>query len=200
MFYYAGVDFEDKMYPCGDAPDFDRSSWTDVKHTMGMEYPNLPYLIDGETKITETMVIMQYVAKKWRPELLGKTSAEMGRVNMIAAQVHSLKMMATGPCYGSGDADAIIESCRPPLQKLVEVMGDNDWLAGPNLTWVDFYFAELVELLDAISTGAFKGEFPALEAYTDRFFKLPNLAEAWADDSKLMKAPFNNKMAKLLNE
>ena len=28
---------------------------------------------------------------------------------------------------------------------------------------------------------------------------LPGLAEAWADDSKLMKAPFNNKMAAHLN-
>ena len=65
MFYYLKVDFEDVMYDCGDAPDFDKSSWLDVKETMGFEYPNLPYLIDGETKLTETVAIMQYIAKKY---------------------------------------------------------------------------------------------------------------------------------------
>ena len=54
MFAYLNVEFEDKMYDCGDAPDYDRSSWTSVKETLGIDYPNLPYLIDGNTKISET--------------------------------------------------------------------------------------------------------------------------------------------------
>ena len=83
MFYYLNVDFEDKQYECGDAPEYDRSSWTDVKFTLGMEYPNLPYLIDGETKITETMAIHMYIAKKYDPSLLGSSAAEVGRVQML---------------------------------------------------------------------------------------------------------------------
>lgn len=31
MFAYLSVEFEDKMYEVGDAPDYDRSSWLDVK-------------------------------------------------------------------------------------------------------------------------------------------------------------------------
>ena len=58
MFHYLNVDFEDKLYEAGDAPDFDKSCWLDVKGTLGLEYPNLPYLIDGETKLTETVAIM----------------------------------------------------------------------------------------------------------------------------------------------
>ena len=58
MFYYLNIDFEDTLYEAGDAPDFDKSCWTDVKETLGLEYPNLPYLIDGETKLTETVAIM----------------------------------------------------------------------------------------------------------------------------------------------
>lgn len=125
MLYYCKVTFADKMYETGDAPDFDKSTWLNEKHTLGMEYPNLPYLIDGEARITETMAIMQYVAKKYRPELLGSSAAELGRVNMLASQVHELKMKATMPCYMTGDREAIIEECRPLLAKLVEVMGDN---------------------------------------------------------------------------
>ena len=119
---------------------------------------------------------------------------------MLLDKVHSLKMKATIPCYVSGDAEALIEDCRPLLAKIVEVMGESEWIAGANLTWLDFYFAELIDLLNAISDGLFNAEFPAMQAYWDRFIALPNLAEAWADDTKCMKTPFNNKMAKLCNE
>lgn len=85
MFAYCEVAFEDKMYDVGPGPDFDRSDWLNVKQTLGFEYPNLPYLIDGQTKITETAAIMKYIARKYKPELLGSSAAELGRIEMLAA-------------------------------------------------------------------------------------------------------------------
>ena len=157
-------------------------------------------MIDGDTNITETVAIQQYIAQKYKPELLGRSAVELGRIHMLLNYVKDLKGKATTPCYQTGDAPAIIETCRPILAKIVEVMGDSEWIAGANLTWLDFYFAELVDLLDKISNGLFNTEFPTLGPYWDRFIALPNLAEAWADDEKCMKTPFNNKHAKLLNE
>jgi len=80
MFYYLNVDFEDKLYEVGEGPDFDKSSWLDEKETLGLEYPNLPYLFDGEAKLTETVAIMQYIAKKYQPALVGTGAAEIGRI------------------------------------------------------------------------------------------------------------------------
>ena len=199
MFHYLKVNFADITYEQGGAPDFSRAAWTDVKETLDLEYPNLPYLIDGDVKITETVAIMQYIAKKYRPTLLGMSAAEMGRISMLLDKVHNLKMKATMPCYMTGDTEAIIEECRPLLAKIVECMGDSEWIAGPNLTWLDFYFGELLDFLNAISDGLFYAEFPTTQTYWERFISMPNLGEAWADDSKLMKAPFNNTQAKLLN-
>ena len=54
MFLYLDVDFVDKLYEVGEAPGYDRSCWYDVKYTLGLEFPNLPYLIDGDIKLTET--------------------------------------------------------------------------------------------------------------------------------------------------
>ena len=85
---------------------------------------------------------------------------------------------------------------RPLLEKIFEVMGDKPWIAGQNLTWLDFYFAELLDLLNTISDGLFNTEFPTMQAYWERFIALPNLADAWEDDTKCMKSPFNKKMAK----
>lgn len=194
MFYYVKQNFADRTYECGDAPDFDKSSWTDVKETLGFEFPNLPYLIDGEVKLTETAAIMQYIAKKWRPALLGKNSYEVGRINMLWAHVSKLKEVSTFPCYmGDGNAEPIIQDCQTRLAKIVEVMGDSQFIIGDNLTWLDFYFAENLDMLNALSDGFFYSQFPSLQAYWDRFIFMDGLAEAWADDTKLMKAPFNNK-------
>jgi glutathione S-transferase len=65
------VDFEDKQYARGPAPEYDASQWTDEKNNLGMDFPNLPYLFDEDYKITESMAIMKYICAKWKPELLG---------------------------------------------------------------------------------------------------------------------------------
>jgi glutathione S-transferase len=44
---YTGTKFEDRMLSCTPAPEFDRSAWTNVKNTLGLDFPNLPYFIDG---------------------------------------------------------------------------------------------------------------------------------------------------------
>ena len=131
-----------------------------VKETLGLEYPNLPYLIDGDVKITETVAIMQYIAKKYCPSLLGTSAAEVGRISMLLDKVGSLKMKATIPCYLSGDAEAIMAECKPLLEKILECMGDNDWIVGSSITWLDFFFAELVDMLNAVSEGAIYQDYP----------------------------------------
>ena len=41
------------------------SEWPDIKFTLGFDFPNLPYLKDGEFKMTETIPIQKYIAAKW---------------------------------------------------------------------------------------------------------------------------------------
>ena len=66
-----GVDFDMVEYECGDAPEYSRETWTDAKFNLGLDFPNLPYLFDGETKLTETLAIHRYLADKYAPSLLG---------------------------------------------------------------------------------------------------------------------------------
>ena len=58
---YSEVDIEEVLYEAGEGPEFDLSSWRDVKFTLGLEFPNLPYLMDGDVKLTQTIPIMQLV-------------------------------------------------------------------------------------------------------------------------------------------
>lgn len=99
LLHYCGVEFEDKMYAYGPAPDFDRSDWFNVKQTLGLDMPNLPYLIDDEIKLTETVAIMKYICAKWRPELISCDPVNYATSEMIYDKISQLKMTSTMPCY-----------------------------------------------------------------------------------------------------
>merc|ERR1711957_185448 len=69
---YCGVEYNLVEYEQGDAPDFSREPWLEKKFNLGLAFPNLPYLVDGDFSMTETLPIHKYIAEKWRPELLGE--------------------------------------------------------------------------------------------------------------------------------
>ena len=65
MLAYSGVDYEDKQYEQGEGPEFCRKVWSEVKPTMPHDFPNLPYLIDGDVAITESSAIYRYIINKY---------------------------------------------------------------------------------------------------------------------------------------
>ena len=197
MFYYAQVDFDDVTYDVGAGPEWSRESWTSVKPSMPHAYPNLPYLIDGDFTLTETAAIMKYIARKWKPELLGTTPEEFATAEMMSYHVGTVKGLATMPCYQTkdGDRDAILTPIWPHLDKIVQFIGEHKWIAGDNLTWLDFAFWELIDYINFIAKGTLFDKYPTLAPYHQRFLELPGFSEAWKDDEKLMKYPYNNAMA-----
>ena len=60
---FCGVDYDLEEYQQGGPPDFDKSCWFDKKQTLGLPFPNLPYLVHGDVKLTETLAIHQYLAE-----------------------------------------------------------------------------------------------------------------------------------------
>lgn len=56
LLYYKEVEFENKLYPIGPAPDYDGSEWLAAKPTLGLDFPNLPYFIDGDVKLSQVIL------------------------------------------------------------------------------------------------------------------------------------------------
>lgn len=193
---YCGVEFENKMYEVGDAPEYSRDVWFNEKPKLGMDFPNLPYFMDGSFKMTESLPIHEYIADKWCPALKGKTPQMRAKVNMLAAIVGELKMGVTMPCY-SGDKDKLMDAISSKLPGILKFKGDNKFLVGNDVTYVDFYFFELVNLMAYVKQDLFS-EYSALEAYVKSMHSLPKLGAYLADPNCVDKnLPFNNKMAKI---
>lgn len=55
LLYYVGVEYEDRRYNFGPAPDFSRAEWLEDKEKLKeiLDFPNLPYYIDGNVKLTQ---------------------------------------------------------------------------------------------------------------------------------------------------
>ena len=73
---YLGVEYQMVEYEQGDAPKYSRDQWLQEKYNLGLDFPNLPYLIDGDVALTETIAIHKYIASKWGPQLLGRDVTE----------------------------------------------------------------------------------------------------------------------------
>ena len=196
---YLGVDYNEDIYEQGDAPEFSRAQWFDVKNSLGLAFPNLPYMLDGDMKVTETLAIMKYICNKNGPELLGKDSQQVGKVEMVASNISELKGAVTMPCYTVGDKSTITTELLKKVVPIINFLGEKPFLCGDNVTYPDFIFFELCDLMQFISDGQLFERFPVLENYWMRVKELPRLKEYYEDDTKCIKRPFNNKIAKINN-
>ncbi len=55
LLHYKGVEFEDKLYTIGPAPEYDGSGWLNDRSNLGLDFPNLPYYFDGDIKLTQVL-------------------------------------------------------------------------------------------------------------------------------------------------
>ena len=107
---YLGKEYNAVDYEQGDGPEFSRESWLQVKPNLGLDFPNLPYLLDGDVKITESGAMLRYIANKYGDQSFsGKNAKDKAIVDMMYGVVSDIKS-AVGPhMYGTGDKNSVIE-------------------------------------------------------------------------------------------
>jgi len=199
---YTGTQFTDTQFVCkakgegqGDpmGPNWDRSQWLDVKFTKGLAFPNLPYFIDGDVKLTQTHAIMRHVARKH--DLCGKTDEERDRCDMITEQCMDFRNGWVRLCYGTWEKakDGYVAGLPDTLKGFEDFLGDNPWFAGQNLTFVDFHMYELL-----FQHTKFVPEIVAkcqkLTAFIKRFEELPKI-KSFLESPRYVNLPMNNRMA-----
>ena len=99
---YCGVNYNMVEYTMGQAPEFNRDEWLTQKEKLGLDFPNLPYFIDGDFSLTETLPIHKYITDKWRPELQGKDPQTRATISMLSAIIYDLKFKQAVSYYTQG--------------------------------------------------------------------------------------------------
>ncbi|XP_071624577.1 glutathione S-transferase 2-like isoform X1 [Heliangelus exortis] len=185
---YTETPCQERRYRPGAAPDFDHSDWTNEKEKLGLDFPNLPYLIDGPTKLTQSNAILRYIARKHG--MVGETEEEILRVDMLENQIMDLRMSFARLCY-SPDFEklkaAFLEQLPGKLRELSRFLGSRLWFAGQKLTFVDFVAYDVLDQFRMFvpqcpelggNLGQFLQRFEALEKisaymHSGRFMKTP---------------------------
>lgn len=191
---YAGVEYEDKRYNIGPAPEYDRSEWLADKFNLGLDFPNCPYLIDGDVKLSQTFAILKYLGRKHG--LAPKTEAEHIRMDLTEAEAIDMRTKWSTLCY-----NADFEKLKPEFLKNLSVklkemstfLGSHPYFAGENITWIDFVMYELLDQHSQMSPGLLD-EFPNLKEFHARIENLEKVA-AYLKSDKCIKYPFNGPMA-----
>ena len=184
-----------EWYEIGEAPAFDNSSWLDIKNTLPLDFPNLPYMYDGETKVTQHLTILRYICDKYAPELLGETLQEKVTVNQVIYELLDIKMMITRPAYQANLNEIkpkVIENTNERVAKLVKFMEKKSkWVLGEKLSLADLYLLEVVDYWDEFNPG---GLHARLAQHRVAVLELPNINQ-YRNSSRFFARPFNNVMA-----
>uniref|UniRef100_A0A452UBY1 Glutathione S-transferase n=1 Tax=Ursus maritimus TaxID=29073 RepID=A0A452UBY1_URSMA len=196
---FTDTSYEEKRYTCGEAPDYDRSQWLDVKFTLDLDFPNLPYLMDGKNKITQSNAILRYIARKHN--MCGETEEEKIRVDIMENQIMDFRMQLIRLCY-SPDLEKLkpeyLEQLPGQLKQFSLFLGKFSWFAGEKLTFVDFLTYDVLDQNRMFEPKCLD-EFPNLKAFMCRFEALEKIANYMQSD-RFLKMPVNNKMAQWGNK
>ncbi|GFQ94115.1 glutathione S-transferase Mu 1 [Trichonephila clavata] len=171
ILHYKNVDFVDKRY------HFNKDDWKKEKFTLGLDFPNLPYYIDGDIKLTQSSAILRYVARKYG--LDGKDDQEKIRVALAEQQItdlhYGLVYLVKSHDYEAAKKE-FVKNLTNQLQLWENYLGDRKFLAGDNLTYVDFMAYDVFDFIRIIHESALDG-FPALQAFQNRIKNIPELQD-----------------------
>jgi len=174
---YLKVDFEDKQYPFGPAPDYSKEAWLNDKETLGLEFPNLPYYLDGDAKVTESKAILKYIARTRGPALVPSTPEGLAKADMVEGVAHDVQRQLVTLTYApAGTADTLAVDLAPKFQQLNAYLTKNKYAAGDKISYEDFFLYEVLHQFQRYSSEFLK-PYPALEKYIQDFEALPELAE-----------------------
>jgi glutathione S-transferase len=176
---YSGVLFEDYHYS---NPDH----WfKEDKLHLGLEFPNLPYLIDGEYNITESAAIQNYIIDKWgKPELNGKDAKDTARIesflSIFTEIAGAVRALFFNKDYETAK-NAVIEKYRPKLELLEKFVGEKEFVLG-YLTLADFVVAEESNYIERLFPEDFK-KYSFLGRIREAFNKLPEIVQYYESPS-----------------
>ena len=190
---HAAADFVEELHKAGGPPDFSKAEWFAVKPTLPLDFPNLPYLYDGDVKISQSVTILRYLGRKYGLE--SKTEAEKIRVDLIEQQLIDYRGQ---PGFYRPDFHEVIDEYKKELPaKLAGIskfLGDREYLSGGGLSYVDFLAYEWLDVQRLLVPDILK-DHANLQALVERIEALPGVKQFMQSD-RFIKYPINNNQAK----
>ncbi|CAG0900667.1 unnamed protein product, partial [Cyprideis torosa] len=186
MLEVAEIPYEVKRYPC----TLEGVEWKKDKFNLGLDFPNIPYIIDGDVRLTESLAIMRYIGRK--ANMVGTTEEEMQLADESCYRAVDLRDELARVLYyewnESGKAKFLSAEARlglPGFLKLFDKFLENKkYLAGEHITFADFHLYETLMWCEMLFPDSTDG-YPNVTALRERIHNLPAMHRLRKSDSFL---------------
>ncbi|XP_047488272.1 glutathione S-transferase class-mu 26 kDa isozyme 47-like [Penaeus chinensis] len=185
---FTGTEYEEKLY--ADGP----SEWLSEKEALGLDFPNLPYYIADDVKLSQSMAILLHVGRKH--DMCGTTDAERSTIDMLVHVADDIRMHYSLFVYLDYKTKKIeyYRRMHNTGERLSKYLGDKKWFMGDTITVVDFLMYELLDIHLKVKEDWLQ-DFNNLQEFHKRFEALPAIQEYMASP-RFIPAPLNGASAK----
>lgn len=167
---FCNIPFEDKCYLSPDAYGKDMAE-------CGIDFPNLPYLLDGDVKFSETLAIARYIVRKsGRTDLLGNTPEDEAKAHNILVTFNDLFNPALGLFFNKKINDLKMPwffKSKQQFTKIEKCLEGKDYAIG-YLTMVDFFIAEGSFYFEILFPEEYK-KFKGIHRIREKIMALPEV-------------------------
>ncbi|VDM25130.1 unnamed protein product [Hydatigera taeniaeformis] len=164
MLEFIGQPYKERRFQASEV-----EQWFANKKKLGFDFPNLPYLIDGDKVITQSHVITMYLGKKH-----GLAGANDDDVIKIAIAEGGIKDLRQGISKIALASD--YENLRPGfmptffegLETISKYMGSKNFLIGDKLCYADFVLYENLDVFEIFEPKCLEN-YPNLKRFKKEF-------------------------------
>lgn len=179
------------------------ADWETHKSTLGVPFPNLPYLIDKtgstEVRLTQSNAVLRHLARRF--DLYGDTEAERAAIDVLQDEAYDFRNKIVKAAYTLGEPykaayEEFVELAAPRhldgFERYLSDQGVDTHFVGSRVSLVDFILFELIWQTSLMVPGSVTSTCrPHLLAFIETFTALPAIA-AYMKSSHYIERPINS--------
>ncbi|KAJ6641348.1 Glutathione S-transferase Mu 1, partial [Pseudolycoriella hygida] len=188
LLQYLEIDYNEKVYNVNEI-----NEWFDEKFKLGLDFPNLPYYIDGDVKLSESKVIAKYIVRvvDAQARLYPKSLELQLKADIVENVAFNVLYGLLFSCWRDTEEvrEGNVERQLSLIKQLSEFLGSNKWILGEELSFVDFWLYEALYAQRQYNPSVLD-PYDNLRKLMTNFETLPAIAK-YMSSSEFIKTPCN---------